>query len=511
MPMPAAFMETTLGSPIFRVFLQFLPAGALLALAGCRRALCEEVREAAEAWSLILQAHFGGDVALARRRCWPGSEGSSSEDGAAATSPGSSYAMFGRLTTLRRRLAAVEVVMGDLAEVGDMGVDCVVCPTSVTLEAYGPAALAIWQAAGQEQLGNHIARLASPVQQGEVVWTPGFDLGTKGIIHAVGPDRRAREGDVKLRRCYNAALATVLERGYESVAFGSISTGGNGFSTELGALIAAEEMRNVLAGLQPSAQLRILVVAFEREVFAAFRDALARVRRQVNKDLLDRIPMIVLDSMLPGQRLTMRAEDFPLAFHEPGERIGVMGFKRSSMSMNGFQSLSAGVEVRVQQRADRPGHLEIVATKRRFSMPGALNLEEGPPDARGRHRFTASVLWTAEPEEDEEEVTTQEVRGSVALEPLVEEWLGLVRNGRERQAGQMGQVLADLGPMPAAEEVTQRALWVCALINPLPALGVAYEIRPAALMAKSAKERLKVARKGLQDSIANLLGTQPLG
>jgi hypothetical protein len=50
-------------------------------------------------------------------------------------------------------------------------------------------------------------------------------------------------------------------------------------------------------------------------------------------------------------------------------------------------------------------------------------------------------------------------------------------------------VLADLGPMPSVGDPEERALWVAALINPLPGLGVAYEIRPAMLATNSASQR----------------------
>ena len=58
--------------------------------------------------------------------------------------------------------------------------------------------------------------------------------------------------------------------------------------------------------------------------------------------------------------------------------------------------------------------------------------------------------------------------------------------------------------MPEAEYVDDRALWVAALINPLPALGVALEVRPAALAASSALERLGVVEEGIRDSIKRL-------
>lgn len=53
-------------------------------------------------------------------------------------------------------------------------------------------------------------------------------------------------------------------------------------------------------------------------------------------------------------------------------------------------------------------------------------------------------------------------------------------------------------------------MWVAALINPLPALGVAMEIRPAVLQASSAAGALAVVTSGIQSSIAHVNGTRPL-
>ena len=61
-----------------------------------------------------------------------------------------------------------------------------------------------------------------------------------------------------------------------------------------------------------------------------------------------------------------------------------------------------------------------------------------------------------------------------------------------------------IGPMLPAEEAARRAIWVASLINPIPALGVAYEIRPALLMARDTRGMLKVATDGITLSIENL-------
>eukprot|EP00601_Ochromonadales_sp_CCMP2298_P017328 CAMPEP_0173219070 /NCGR_PEP_ID=MMETSP1142-20121109/1408_1 /TAXON_ID=483371 /ORGANISM="non described non described, Strain CCMP2298" /LENGTH=270 /DNA_ID=CAMNT_0014146843 /DNA_START=46 /DNA_END=855 /DNA_ORIENTATION=- len=83
------------------------------------------------------------------------------------------------------------------------------------------------------------------------------------------------------------------------------------------------------------------------------------------------------------------------------------------------------------------------------------------------------------------------------------EWEALAR-GRERFPGHLDQILRDLGPMPFTDRPNARAMWVAGLLNPHPALGVALEIRPAVLTARSTSRRLSMAKQGLEDSIRRL-------
>lgn len=46
--------------------------------------------------------------------------------------------------------------------------------------------------------------------------------------------------------------------------------------------------------------------------------------------------------------------------------------------------------------------------------------------------------------------------------------------------------------MPPVRDADALALWAAALVNPLPALGVALEIRPAVLDATTLKDESKI-------------------
>ena len=145
------------------------------------------------------------------------------------------------------------------------------------------------------------------------------------------------------------------------------------------------------------------------------------------------------------------------------------------------------------------GGLEMVLIGgRRFELIEAKG--PWPPEER---LFDAKVRWLVDNSVDA--AAAGELERSEALSSRVGEWVRLVREtGRERQPDQIATLLGDLGPMPDAEDADERALWVAALINPLPALGVALEIRPAALAATSVLERLEGNMPGIKSMVWEL-------
>ena len=78
-----------------------------------------------------------------------------------------------------------------------------------------------------------------------------------------------------------------------------------------------------------------------------------------------------------------------------------------------------------------------------------------------------------------------------------------MRTERPPATEQLERVVSELGREPPAEP-NARALWVAALINARPDLGVAMEIRPAVLTARSTSRRMSMAEDGLRESIARL-------
>lgn len=140
---------------------------------------------------------------------------------------------------------------------------------------------------------------------------------------------------------------------------------------------------------------------------------------------------------------------------------------------------------------------------------------------------TNEVLFVSE----DTKPTSDSIAKATYLIPLIERWTSLASDQTtydnvdvvartRRKSGQPGltvnvsallrKVQQELGPMPSPECPAMFAMWGAALINPLPALGVATEIRGAVLEAEGAEKKLGVLERGLIKSINNLDGTQPL-
>ena len=125
-----------------------------------------------------------------------------------------------------------------------------------------------------------------------------------------------------------------------------------------------------------------------------------------------------------------------------------------------------------------------------------------PPD---EPFFRARVRWC-----DTDQGSAAAVVLAEQLRPLIRDWTDLVRTTqRERTTGQVDALLADLGPLPDADDADDCAFWTAALINPLPALGVCREIRPMVLSAPDAHGRLQWVHAALTDSIARMRKMPP--
>jgi len=213
------------------------------------------------------------------------------------------------------------------------------------------------------------------------------------------------------------------------------------------------------------------------------------------------VRMLILDAMVPGQQLACPVPPQLVETMKATDELVMFGVDPRSRSLC---TRGVGVQLLTSEERD-DGDFDVVLQAARLCEIVELGEDEG---SRWLGR-EAKVRWVSLDTPDET-MTDALLARSEGLSVLVDEWEELVRNGgRERSPGQLDGVLRDLGPMPEAGAPSARALWIAGLINPLPALGVALEVRPSARMAPTAEMRLQVVEMGLQDSIERLKSPGP--
>lgn len=257
-------------------------------------------------------------------------------------------------------------------------------------------------------------------------------------------------------------------------------------------------------------------------------DFMASLKSRVQQvsDRETKLPLVVLDSMLPRQVLKITVNN-PMFIELVKTRLlsetpwfGMLGMAR--LPTGEAVHLKSGVQVDIAGKpviTDDGVQIELKGV-RRFRITGEVDtVDAGWTEAR------VEFLNDVDNEEDFFASASSSSAGSDQLQTdrlglaramskarqlakLVDEWIALART-KERREGQIDQLMADLGAMPPGDEPTNTAFWVGALINPIPAMGVALEIRPALLIATTAEERVDIAVAGIQRSIRHMQG-EPL-
>ena len=270
------------------------------------------------------------------------------------------------------------------------------------------------------------------------------------------------------------------------------------------------------------------------------------------QDNYTRLPLMILDTMLPRQILQIQISHPTLKalmkhrVNEETPTLGMLGMARLSTGQT--VPLKTGVEVEIIQmdkatdvppgttsssNSDEEAWDISLRAGRRFTIDGEVDkMEEGWTEAR------VKFLDSSEEEENEISAIMNNPSSATSTESigdrlsvaraisrakeftapnmnmrdgasLVDRWIELAKQN-ERHPGQISTLLKQLGEIPPEHEPTERALWVGALINPLPSMGVAMEIRPALLVSKKAEERVEVALEGLLKSIRHMDGSERL-
>ena len=106
-------------------------------------------------------------------------------------------------------------------------VDAVVNAANVYLSSGGGVCGAIFKNAGYSKLSEACSKINTPLNVGDAVITPAFNItNAKYIIHAVGPDfGRNPNGFEELFYAYYNSLKVLKENNLHSIAFPLISSG----------------------------------------------------------------------------------------------------------------------------------------------------------------------------------------------------------------------------------------------------------------------------------------------
>lgn len=258
---------------------------------------------------------------------------------------------------------------------------------------------------------------------------------------------------------------------------------------------------------------------------SADNDLMGSLRSRIEQleDRATKLPLVVLDAMLPRQVMEIQFDNTVLValirarISEETPYFGMLGMSRL---VTGQQvNLMSGVVVQIvgKPKFMKDGTLNLeLRGDRRFRVDGEVEksaqgwvegrvkyhdaAQEEEAEAKGADQFAVARAISAA-----DVLTTPLADAEGELSP-VDRWVQLARKN-EREAGQIDRLLGDLGEIPPAMEPSERAFWVGALINPLPAMGVAMEIRPALLTARTAEERVRISIDGILRSIKHMDGS----
>ena len=257
---------------------------------------------------------------------------------------------------------------------------------------------------------------------------------------------------------------------------------------------------------------------------ASFMASLSARMEEVS-DRQTKLPVVVLDSILPRQVLKIKVENEVFVsmvkdLQDPrtdGQTFAMVGSGQFPDGTRRPLKTGAEIEIVGTPRLAESGSVQItLRAGRRIEISGEVE-----NSAMGWTMARVSFISSSEQEKDEEcgpdplsLARAMSQARSFTLPTmdevsLVDRWIGLARKN-ERESGQIDRLLEVLGPIPDDTSPTERALWIGALINPLPAMGVALEIRPALLNANTAEERVRIALDGLLGSVRHMDGTKPL-
>lgn len=191
------------------------------------------------------------------------------------------------------------IVRNDITK---MKVDAIVNAANTQLQMGGGVCGAIFEAAGAKQLQAACDKLA-PINTGEAVITPGFNLPAKYIIHTAGPVYHdGKYGEEKqLRDCYINSLKLAAENKCESIAFPLISSGIYGYPKDEALQVASSAIRDFL----DENDLAVYLVVFDKEAFSASLKLMGEVESYIDEHYEEKRRHYQSRRLLSVERLTL--------------------------------------------------------------------------------------------------------------------------------------------------------------------------------------------------------------
>ncbi|MFC6037826.1 macro domain-containing protein [Paenisporosarcina macmurdoensis] len=175
----------------------------------------------------------------------------------------------------------LEIVRNDITK---MDVDAIVNAANSELHMGGGVCGAIFRAAGALELQEACNEIGH-CEVGESVWTDGFQLQAKTIIHTVGPIWRGGSHDEEklLHSCYVHSLETATSLNCESIAFPLISSGVYGYPKEQALQVAISAIHEFLM----DHEMLVYLVVFDKQSFGFSEKLFNSIHQYIDENYVE--------------------------------------------------------------------------------------------------------------------------------------------------------------------------------------------------------------------------------
>ena len=236
----------------------------------------------------------------------------------------------------------LEIIQHDITQ---MHVDAIVNPSNTYLVKGHKASVSgqIYAAAGELEL-SQACKALSPIQVGDVVITPGYNLPAQYIIHSAGPRWMGGQlGEVDLlSQTYRNALDLALKHEFATIAFPLLSSGSYAFPK-------ADALKTAVGVIQDFVlkyDILVYLVVYDPESFNLSR----KLSRHVSR-VLDDLPskaLTHLNKAISNIDDYLKAQDEPFSDYlmkliDQKQIKPVDAYKRSNISKATFSKINSNI------------------------------------------------------------------------------------------------------------------------------------------------------------------------